>query len=224
MNITEIRGQPWSGLLNIFYVCLNCDHVAGQGVALGYQCKNCGGPSGVRAFYNVVIPSLINSIQDFYFLSDQQSAGSNVTKLSLQTSPRTVIPLLFCTLAEVTLEHVLQNIMRKQGLSLTGRKRQLNDHLTGKRRRMKLFPQLTGVSWNDALKDLSAASPINFTETFAFYLKVNKARNRFLHDGVPWAIKPHDPQDCIDQIWPLLKLFVALHNKFVCKAANASTA
>ena len=173
-------------------------------------------------FYSVVIPCLIDSIQDFYFLADQPNVGNDQPKISLQTNPRTVIPLLFCTLAEVAFEHVLQNIMRKQGLSLADIKRHLNEYLTGPRRRLKLFPQLTNVSWNNALKELSAAYPIDFTQTFRFYLNVNKARNRFLHDGVPWAIKPRDPEDCIDEIWRLLKLFVALHNRFVCNPASVT--
>jgi len=219
MHITEIRRQPWAGLLNTFFICLKCDHVATQGVLLGYQCKNCGHPSGVRLFYSVVIPSLIDSIQDFYFLRNESDVESDPPKISFQTNPRTVIPLLFCTLAEVSFEHVLQNIMRKQGLSFTDIKRNLKEHLTGRRRRLKLFPHLTKLSWDDALKEISSASQIDFTDTFRFYLKVSKARNRFLHDGVPWAIKPQDPQDCINQIWPLLKLFVALHNKFVSEKA-----
>lgn len=166
-------------------------------------------------FYSVAIPSLIDSIQKFYFIGDQQKADENATAITIQTNPHTVIPLLFCTLAEVILEDFLRTLMRKQGLSEAVVNRLLGDHLTGKRRRESLFPVLTGCKWKAALEDLTSPSGPNFNATFDFYLEVNKARNRFLHDGVPWAIKTTHPQGCIDHIWPLLKLFVGLHNRFV---------
>jgi len=215
MNITEVRHQSWAGFLNIFYICLNCDHVASQGLLLGYQCKICG-HSGVRMFYSVVISSLIDSIQDFYFISNKRKTKEDTAAITIQTNPQTVIPLLFCTLADVILEDFLRTLMRKQGLSQPVADRLLSDHLTGKRRRECLFPVLTGCKWKAALETLSSPPEPNFNSTFDFYLEVNKARNQFLHDGVPWAIKTTHPQGCINHIWPLLKLFVSLHNKFVC--------
>jgi hypothetical protein len=167
-------------------------------------------------FYSVVIPSLIDSIQDFYFLHDRSEVRGGTVAVSLQTNPHIVIPLLFCTLAEVALEDFLHALMRKQGLPLPATIKLLKEHLSGRQRRLKLFPRLTSRSWDDALAELRQASQIDFPKTFAFYREVNHARNRFLHAGAQWAIKPNHPQGCIDHIWPLLKLFVGLHNRFVC--------
>jgi len=167
-------------------------------------------------FYSVIIPNLIDAIQDFYFLHDRSEVQGDAVRLSLETNPHIVIPLLFCTLEEVALEDFLHALMRKQALPLPARIKLLKEHRTGRQRRLKLFRRLTCRSWDDALAEVHEASQIDFPKTFAFYREVNHARNRFLHAGAQWAIKPNHPQGCIDHIWPLLKLFVGLHNRFVC--------
>jgi hypothetical protein len=91
------------------------------------------------------------------------------------------------------------------------------EHQSSENRVNKLFPSLTGQKWKPTLKDLSKQSELDFVSTESLYVDVTQARNQFLHAGLKWSIPDNMPQLCIENIWPLINLFVALHNRFVVK-------
>jgi hypothetical protein len=79
-----------------------------------------------------------------------------------------------------------------------------------------LFPSLVGInSWKLILKQLECATKKNYSEINEFLKKASDMRNEILHEGKKWAFEPHMKKSCLDNIPPLLDLYVDLHNTFL---------
>src|SRR5207253_11370491 len=189
MKLAEVQFQPWHTLLS-FYICQNCSYVDTdrRRMAVGTPCKYCGTPSpAARLHFGLSSLVLVNSIQDFYFLrrasppADADGIAAHIH--TNETDTCIVIPLLFCTLCEGLTTQLCQNIMRAKALDKPLQERLLSDHRYAKEKREKLFPALTGETWNNALADLTKAAQLNYTEHFDFFLIVNRKRNKFIHEA-----------------------------------------
>ena len=216
IDVLEICDQRLSTILADFLICQACRIVDRDWNRreVGYKCSNCQTPSeGGECYFSFSIMSLIDLMQEFYHL--------NKSDTSMPANPERVaknhhlaVVIFFCTLGEVLLQDFLQECMTKQGLSRQIQSRLLDDNLFVKQRVDKLFPLLTGVSWNRAIRTLSNHGKIDFTKTVKLYQFVSNKRNMLLHRGNKWVIPSEMPEQCVREIEPLISLFVALHNKY----------
>lgn len=222
MKVSEITAQPLSTLVSDFYVCQSCSIVDADNnrMLVGSPCATCGAKSeGGLAYFDLSADALVDLMQEsFHYKSTSRNmsgsplVGNNVHRLA--------VVIYFCTLGEVLLEHFLREIMYALNIPNGVQERILNDSLFARERVEKVFPSLVGEKWKAVLKDLSKNSKLNFEKTVEFYLRVANARNEFLHRGNQWAIPESMPEECMEEIWPLINLYVLLHNRYV-PAMNA---
>ena len=217
VDLLEIRNQRLSTLLSDFMICLSCGIVDRdqERMKVGHPCPRCRVPGqGARGYFPISVNSLIDLMQEFYHM--KQEADSDEAPIAKQKgNHQLAVVFFFCTLGEVLLENFLKRFMSQGGLSRLIQERLLNDNIFVKQRVEKLFPALTGVRWKVAVKTLSKGKQLDYVKTTEFYESVVEKRNLFLHKGNKWAIPKDMPEKCLRQIWSMLNLFVALHNKYV---------
>jgi hypothetical protein len=220
MNIRDVKNQLWSTLYADFMICESCkivdrDH---KRIQVGYKCPNCGVPSNAAMrYFDHGVLSLIDLMQEFYQLKQGVYKESDAPIKREKSGHKLAIVIFFCALTEVLLQHFLEQLMYKSGLEYKIKYRLLDDNRFIKQRIDKLFPALTGVKWNESLKKISENVELDYIETIKFYKKASKARNLFLHEGNKYAIPQNMPEQCIDHIWPLICLFISLHNEHIAK-------
>jgi hypothetical protein len=166
-------------------------------------------------YFPISVSSLIDLMQEFYHLKQEATPHSETPVEQKESNHQLAVVIFFCALAEVLLQHFLEQCMSKMGLPHEIQDRLLNDNPFVKQRVEKIFPVLTGVKWNKAMAILSEYVKLNYVEVTEFHKRTSRARNEFLHKGSKWAIPQDMPEQCIRRIWPLVCLFVALHNKYV---------
>lgn len=214
----EINDQSPSSLLATFLVCDSCRFIVKFDFQMGsgYKCSRCGfHGDAIGIYFPSTVSSLIDLMQEFYHL--KQGVTPNPLALTKQTegNHQLAVVIFFCSLVEVLLQHFLNECMLKVKLPYNIRKRLFDDTQSVKQRIQKLFPPLTGVKWKDAVKTLSKRGELNYHETVEFFKRVSDVRNKLLHEGTDWVVPDDMPKQCIYHIWPLICLFVALHNEYV---------
>lgn len=222
VDLLEIRTQRLSTLLADFMICESCGIVdrEHERMRVGYACPRCGVPGqGATAYFPMSVISLIDLMQEFYHGRTNLEADEE-QMTSPKGNHRLAVVIFFCTLGEVLLEHFFKGLMSHIGLSRLIQERLLNDNIFVKQRVEKLFPALTGVRWKPAVKMLAKGKQLDYLKATEFYEDAVEKRNLFLHKGNKWAIPKDMPENCLRQIWPLVNLFVALHNKFLAKPLN----
>jgi hypothetical protein len=219
-DVLEIRSQRLSTLLADFMICESCgivdrDH---ERMRVGYKCPRCGIPGdGASGYFPISVLSLIDLMQELYHPKQEAAANSAPIEQN-EGNHRLAVVIFFCALAEVLLQHFLEKRMSKMGLPHEIQDRLLGDNQFVQQRVQKLFPTLTGVKWKKAVAMLSERVDLNYSETVEFYQQASSARNKFLHRGNKWAIPRDMPEQCIRHIWPLVCLFVALHNEYIAQS------
>jgi len=216
IDILEIRNQRLSSLFRNFIICETCKRIGREQERekTGYKCPYCGAESEPIEYLYLNALKLIDLMQELYHSAQEEAPDS---KRRDRRDIQLAVVIFFCSLGEVLLVQFLENLMIKMGLPLEVRKRLLDDNQSVKQRLEKLFPTLTGVKkWKKAVRTLDRERPeLNYIETVRFYEKVRDVRNKFVHGGNKWAIPQEMPEQCIRHIWPLVHLFVDLHNKYI---------
>ena len=215
-DVTTVANQRLSSLFADFLICDSClavERVQMQGTS-DMQCLYCNHPikSG-STYFPLSIHNLIDMMQEFYHMDNGTPPSSPIDR----GNHKLAVVIFFCSLGEVLLQHFLEHSMEVLNLPRRIRKRLLNDNLYPKQRVEKLFPDLTGKKLKATLKEMSATIELDYTKTLEFYLQALKVRNIFLHEGNKYAIPSSMPQDCLKNIWPMISMFVRLHNRFVAK-------
>ncbi|MDT5121857.1 MAG: hypothetical protein QOC96_1339 [Acidobacteriota bacterium] len=216
MRISEITEQPLGVLLDNFYVCQTCSIVdtdSGRGI-VGHACAHCNtkGEGGL-SYFGLPVNALINLMQESYHQKPRQTKTGRI--LAKDNIHQLAVIIYFCTFGEVLLDHFLREVMYALQVSNGVRERILNDNLFSRERVEKVFPSLVNEKWNFVIKELSKTSKIDYEETVKFYLQVVNARNQFLHRGNKWAIPSNMPEKCMEEMWPVMKLYAELHNRYV---------
>jgi len=209
--------QRLSIIVDDFLMCESCQIVDRdqERSRVGYKCPHCGTPSesGYQYFYmNADI--LIDLMGNLYRPKQKATSEAGVTPQQNEHDQAAIV-IFFCSLGEVLLDQFLQERMLKVGISWSIQDRLFEDNLSIKQKVEKLFPALTGAKWIKALKMLDERADPHYIETHKFYQRMTKLRNDFLHRGEMWSIHEGMPEQCIRHIWPLLRLFVDLHNEYV---------
>lgn len=220
-------------MIDFFIICENCNLVKlndefRHDISGGYYCPNCKNKwTSGSLFFDVRIPCLIGIMENLYKLPSatlEVNAYNEIKKINgIEDIDIHKLPIIvfFCSLAEVLLSHFLENYMMKnKNIPKKEIDKILDRHLSISNKVNKLFPELVGIKWKKAIKEIDKNnSKYNHIKTTGFYLKMNKVRNLFLHEGIKWAIADDMPKKCIDHISPLLNLFVDLNNTYIAKVS-----
>jgi hypothetical protein len=130
------------------------------------------------------------------------------------------VTIFFCTLGEVLLDNFLTQIMRKMKIPHLLQEHLLVENRYVKERCNKLFPSLVGDKWKSAIKQISKGKDLDYEETNTFFKCLYNKRNDFLHKGATFIFPDGLSGRCINEIWPLLCIFVELHNKYIAEPGN----
>jgi hypothetical protein len=223
MDILEIKHQNLSTLLSDFSICTSCKIVDrdDERIIVGYKCSRCGvAGRGGRSYFPMSVHNIIDLMQEFYHLKQVSNIDSEVSNTRNESNHQLAVVILLCTLGEVLLQHFLERLMFSKGLSQEIQTRLLNDNLSAKQRIQKLFPALVGAKWKVTVEMMNKRVDLDYLETTKFYEHAAEKRNLFLHRGSKWAIPKDMPEKCLRQIWPIVNLFVSLHNEFIAKKSN----
>jgi hypothetical protein len=163
------------------------------------------------------VGAIADLIAELYPLPDLDIPVLIIPSSDPPESHRLAILVFFCTLGEILLQQFLERCMLRLNLPTQIQKRLLQDNLFPPQRIERLFPILTGASWKQAVSAASKHAETNFQSTVIFYKEASEGRNLLLHLGNKWAVPTDMARKCFDQIAPLIKLFVELHNTCLAK-------
>ncbi len=206
-DIVDIKSQRISTLLSDFSICKSCQIV--DKIHNGTPCPACNIQSTVgRSYFRMSVHNMIDLMQEYYHTESSPPFKDS-------DSHKVAIIIFFCTLAEILMEWFLIHLMNAKKLTVEKQDEMLEENKYLKQRVKKLFPYLTGDKWQDVVKKLSDGVELDYQDTIEFCRSVNEARNVFIHKGNIYTIKPDMPQECLENIWPLINLFVSMHNHYV---------
>jgi hypothetical protein len=214
MDIKDITEQNLSSLLADFLICPHCqvidrDHERARS---GYQCPTCGvSGQGAGQYFEISVLVLIDLIQEAFHSQPKRSKADEEAAYAHNVS----VVLFFCTLREVLLNWLIEHWFWAQKIPEKVQERLLADSNIYRKRQDNLLPSLIGQKWRATIEEASKGSALNYVELDDFMQKAVTARNKFMHEGRQWVIDRQMAEGCVEHIWPLLNLYVALHNKHV---------
>ncbi len=218
MKVIDIKRQPLDLVLDDFCICETC-HIVDRYMMrseAGNDCPTCGEPMPYgRAYFPSSVRSLINLMQEFYHA--RYKIGDEALNMELQDAHNSelAVVIFFVSLREVLLVNFIKERLNAHNGPDATYKDLLSDSRTYSHKMSKLFPNLVGVPWNKAIKEISKPGKIDYEKLDCFVRRIAEARNSFLHDGIKYAIEKDMPGACLENISPLLNLYVALHNTYV---------
>ena len=218
MDVTDLKTQQLGLVLDNFYICQEC-HIVDIDLdrcEVGHPCSKCGEQSrGGTSYFDLSVYSLINLMQEFYHAKYKITDEDSVDELPDADNAKLAVIIFFTTLREILMDNFLKQMDNALDLPESVSERLFSDNRMYNKKMNKLFPGLTGMKWEKAIKEINKKDAIDYQNVDSFVERVVKARNDFLHEGKKYVIEPEMPKECIKNILPLLNLYVALHNKFV---------
>jgi len=220
---SEITQGSLAPALTMVAVCRHCDSVvdAWGMTEIGKPCPVCGTAwrEGAIGYFPLSVHALIELIQQAYHSqahrvrpvdpADERPAATGLAAL-----------VFYCTLGEVLLEHFLTRVMNKQGVPRRLQDQLLEVNLSFRLRMTRLFPAVTGDTWDAALRTLRERQQSDYRPVSKFHQEAVNARNLLLHQGNKWSVPTRLPKQCVDNMPVLIHLFVALHNLYVADSAD----
>lgn len=166
-------------------------------------------------YFDLSVHALINLMQESFHATSWETLENATAGISSESAHYLSVVVFFCTLREVLLRRFAYELLVAQKIPARICKRLLADNSVHTQRQGKLFPSLTGEKWKNAIRKLSMDGNLDYVELNEFLKQAVDARNKFLHEGSKWAIDKAMAEGCMRSIWPLLNLFVDLHNHYV---------
>ena len=153
-------------------------------------------------------------MQEFYHARPQKVKESVLFQYAHGNNHHLAVVIFFCTFFDLLLEHFLRQKMIAGKLPFEIQDRLLEDNRYTPQRIDRLFPTLTGTKWPAAVSLMRSRVELDYEGSVAFYNQVREIRNRLIHEGAQWIMPAEMPQQCIENLHPLVSLFVALHNEY----------
>jgi hypothetical protein len=219
MNITDRFGtETPSDLAQRYHVCQTCQSVDNTMTQLvpGTPCVHCKVPSPYgMTFFNESVLLLIELLQEAFKGIPELPEPNRTIFATSEHVHTTSAVIVFCTLKELLLERLLGAMMTGQRLPEPVCRRLIADNNTHTQRLSRLFPALATHSWEDALSAIDSRDATKFTDLSHFLKKIADIRNDFVHDGRYLSLDRDLATEVVDNILPMLSMFVALHNEYV---------
>ncbi len=61
---------------------------------------------------------------------------------------------------------------------------------------------------------LGQKNSVNYEDVSSFIKEAASERNKFIHEGKAWGMTHDLSMRCINSLWMMVSLFVALHNEY----------
>jgi hypothetical protein len=207
-----------SSLLEQFNICESCgvvDTLADR-MVVGTLCPDCHTPSKCAyTYFHLSLLGIVDLIQEAYERIPENSPTSSYSINIPGSAHCTSVVIFYCVLREALLERLIEELMSFQYLSDNLRERLTKDYASHYDRLFKLFPALTGVSWDEALKCVHSETGKDFGPISNTLKEMADARNRFIHETNIYSINRDTAKQCIESIYGTFELFVELHNLLV---------
>ncbi len=216
MGITKMSGTTlWPTVAN-YFICEHC-RVVDKNIyrtERDYLCPTCRKTSDTgQFFFDINILTLIELINEAFYTKPLKKSEFGNKKINASSL---AVLIFFCTLREALLESLIFNLIRMHDLPPNVRDRLCEDNRMYLAKKTKLFPSLAGIkSWNEAISKTKLKTGRDYKGIDAFLEKANKMRNEILHEGDKLAFRSHMKKACLENIPPLLELYVDFHNTFI---------
>lgn len=212
VELAEVDNQAASTLVCDFMICERCGTVDREHsrMVVDSACPACHLPAGVaRLYYPINAHILVDLVQQSYH------SDAPISPISGPQAPTLGVILFFCTLREVLLNHFLLTLLRAQKVPASLIEKVLNDNKLAGQKFTGLFPAVVGKSWQEAVVEASMFDGADFQPVSRLMKEAATIRNSFMHEGTGWAATRDVATGCINSLFALFGLFVALHNIYV---------
>ena len=210
------RREHLSTIAGEYYQCTECRTADQFRRNLeGTICPACNKQSDHGlSFFDLSVLAMIDLLQEAYLAIPEQSK-EDPEQLERVHSHSASVLIFYCIIRELLLIRFTTALMVALKLPRSVQERLQADSDTHTTRLFKLFPALTGIKWEEALKGLSSTSGHDWLALNQFLKDVAAKRNNFMHDGLFFKAGRKDADDCISNLFPLLELFIELNNRFI---------
>ncbi len=211
-----VRRRQLSTIAGEYYQCTEC-RIADQfrRNLAGTICPTCQKQSDHGlSFFDLSVLAMIDLLQEAYRAIPKQSKDDPDQLEGVDSHSASVL-IFYCIIRELLLIRFTTALMVALDLPLSVQERLQADSDTHTARLFKLFPALTGIKWEEALKALPSRGGQDWLALNQFLKEVSEKRNKFMHDGLFFKAGRNDADDCIKNLFPLLELFIELNNVFV---------
>lgn len=201
-----------------YHICRTCKIVdTSPRIFVGSLCPTCQNPNseGGLMFFDSSVLTLISLLQSTYRAIPKRDSAEEPFPTKEEHAHSASVIIFFCILKEILLERFLTLLMQSQKLPELVCKRLLADHNSHTQKLSRLLPAIVGISWDEAISSLSTENEVDFIRLNTFLKNVTDLRNDFVHDGLHHFLNNDVADQCIDWLFPLLKLYVSLNNKFI---------
>jgi len=207
-------------LVGEWQVCRTCRVVDRDQIRtrVGSICPECGEESkGGLRYFVMSAETIVDLMREAS--STQPITHNEGTELEYQINTHNISVLLFfCTLREVLMQGFIREMCMALGIPENIYERLNLDNKLHSQKQDKLFPSLTGSKWNNAISELDRETSKNYTELNDQVVDLVKHRNKFIHKAQNiFNIDDSVANRCIQNVEPLIHLYVDLHNKYVHK-------
>jgi hypothetical protein len=211
-----IENRNLSNIVGEYYVCTKCKVVDTFPRNIqGTRCPICAKQSDIGlSFFYLSVLMLIGLLQEAYRAIPKEDSHGSEQYENIQSHSASVL-IFFCTIRELLLSQFITNMMAALKLPKAIQERLNADSDTHSDRLFKLFPSLTDSKWEDVLKNLPSQNNYDWLKLNQFLKEAAEARNSFLHEGDFFAVYKNIAKECVENLFPLMELFVELNNKYV---------
>lgn len=210
-KLSEIDSQEASTLVCLYFICAHCgiiDRHRGR-IKTGFICPTCKKEGdGACLAFSINMHILVDMAQQSFH------AQSPVGPISGESSHDIATVLHFCALREALMNNFLIRLLRAKSIPIGIIERLLEDNKLAHQKFGALFLSITNEKWNAGVSAASAHDSTDYSSTSSFMIKAATARNSFLHDGNVWNFDRGFAEECINNLSPMFRLFVALHNVY----------
>jgi len=216
MQLIDIDHQALSTVTAHWLECKECFIVDAnmERMRKGFICPDCGrSTNGGKLYFHNNIRILIDLIQESHLSANTSVKAEKLYKGEGAHDISVII--FFCTLRESLLENLIIRLMTALNLPDLVMDRLINDNKFHIQKQDKLFRSLTRDKWSEAIAKINASADLDYKELDKFVAHCVKVRNGFIHSGSKWSINSELREACVNNIWGLINIYVALHNLYV---------
>lgn len=210
-KISIIESQIASTLIAAYFICRHCLVIDRnrQRSQAGFICPACGNESDSATFaFPTSIFVLVNMTQQSFH------ATSPFDIMPDEKAHNAATLIHFCTLREALINNFLTRHLRTKSIPEEIIKRLFEDNKMAQQKFGALFSSSVGTNWDDAVTSASKHGEGDYKSVSEFLKKASKMRNRLLHEAHVWELDRDLSEQCVENLVPLLGLFVALHNNY----------
>lgn len=177
------------------------------------SCPAChADPSQKRPYFDSSLSVALSFIQHAYQTKQNLEVVDTLATQATNQYPVSILVFLG-VLQELLLDHLLSQLAQTQETPKTNRL--LKQYQGYEQKQRLLFPQLAGMNWETAMRNIQEKATFNCLELNHRLKQLNHLKQRFIYLAYGWNISHQQALDCLNSVEPLINLHVLLHNHLV---------